>query len=121
MIDAWQGGAIGFILKPFTANQVSEKLINLFQSTVQNKTTKSLINNDESMVNIPISKREAQVLELLGQGFQQNQVASTLGLSLRTVKMHRTALKNKLNLKTLAQLGHFFSVNRASIEKIANN
>lgn len=121
VIDAWQGGAIDFILKPFTASQISEKLFNFFQSADLNKTTKSPITNDERLVDIPISKREAQVLELLGQGFQQNQVANALGLSIRTVKMHRTALKNKLNLKTLAQLGHFFSINRTSIEKIANN
>ena len=121
VIDAWQGGAIDFILKPFTANQVSKKLFNFFHSANLNAKANSPTTSSCDFAEIPISQREAQVLVLLGQGCLQNQVADTLGLSLRTVKMHRAAIKNKLNLKTLAELGSYFIKHQAAIEKIAKS
>jgi FixJ family two-component response regulator len=121
VIDAWQGGAIDFILKPFTANQVSKRLFNFFQSTNLNAKVDDPATSSHHLLEIPISQREAQVLALLGQGYLQNQVADNLGLSLRTIKMHRAAIKNKLNLKTLAELGSYYIKNQASIEKIAKN
>ena len=121
VIDAWQGGAIDFILKPFTANQVSKKLFNFFHSANLNAKVDRPAATNHDLLEIPISQREAQVLALLGQGYLQNQVADTLGLSLRTIKMHRAAIKNKLNLKTLAELGSYFIKHQAAIEKIAKN
>ncbi len=121
IIDAWHGGAIDFILKPFTANQVSDKLANLFNSTHANREVTNRVIGNETIIDIPISQREAQVLLLLGQGHQQTEVAQMLGLSLRTVKMYRTSLKNKLNLNTLMELARYHDEHRLSILKIANN
>ncbi len=120
IIDAWHGGAIDFILKPFTANQVSDKLANLFDSTHANREVTNRVNGNENIIDIPISQREAQVLLLLGQGHQQSEVAQILGLSLRTVKMYRTSLKNKLNLNTLMELARYHDEHRSSILKIAD-
>lgn len=121
VIDAWQGGAIDFILKPFSANQVGKKLFNFFHSANLNAKADRPAATIHDLLEIPISQREAQVLALLGQGYLQNQVADTLGLSLRTVKMHRAAIKNKLNLKTLAELGSYYIKHQSSIEKIAKS
>jgi FixJ family two-component response regulator len=118
IIDAWHGGAIDFMLKPFTANQVSDKLASLFDSTHANSEVTSRGIGNEKIIDIPISQREAQVLLLLGQGHQQNEVAQMLGLSLRTVKMYRTFLKNKLNLNTLMELARYHDEHRQSILRI---
>ncbi len=119
IIDAWHGGAIDFILKPFTANQVSDKLANLFNATHAKNGATNRVAENEEIIDIPISQREAQVLLLLGQGHQQNEVAQMLGLSLRTVKMYRTFLKNKLNLNTLMELARYHDEHRQSILRIA--
>ena len=111
IIDAWQGGAVDFLLKPFTASQVSSKLAKALNSDVLGKA--------EDATDIPITKREAQVLLLLGQGRQQHEVAQSLNLSLRTVKMHRTSLKNKLGLNTLMELARFYDEHYPAISKIA--
>ena len=118
VIDAWRGGAIDFILKPFTATQMSTALIKAFTKPTVVYTTPHTKSEIEITTDIPISLREAQVLLLLGKGMQQVEVAKTLGISLRTVKMYRTFLKNKLNLNTLMELGRFCDMNRKSIEKI---
>ncbi len=113
VIDAWKGGAVDFILKPFTAQQISDALQKLFQSNHHSSET------DNHQTQLPITQREAQVLCLLGQGHQQNEVAQMLGLSLRTIKMYRTFLKNKLNLNNLVELAKYYECNKQVISDIA--
>ncbi len=114
VIDAWRGGAVDFILKPFTASQISDALKKLFQSQRSPITEES-----PHSVRLPITQREAQVLYLLGQGHQQSEVAQILGLSLRTIKMYRTFLKNKLNLNNLVEVAKYFQCNEQLITESA--
>lgn len=115
VIDAWKGGAVDFILKPFKASEISGALQKLFQSQYG-----SIMEEAHKSVKLPITQREAQVLYLLGQGHQQNEVAQILGLSLRTIKMYRTFLKNKLNLNNLVELAKYYENNKQLILLIAN-
>jgi FixJ family two-component response regulator len=114
VIDAWKGGAVDFILKPFTATQISDALQKLFQTNYHSS------ERDNHQTELQITQREAQVLYLLGQGHQQNEVAQMLGLSLRTIKMYRTFLKNKLNLNNLVALAKYYESNKQSISLLAN-
>jgi len=106
IIAAWRGGAVDFILKPFNAEEVSKALLQAFSAL-------------PIATKLPITPREAQVLMLLGQGMQQQEVAERLHLSLRTVKMYRTFLKNKLNLLTLMDIARYCDKHQAEIAKIA--
>lgn len=120
VIDAWHEGAVDFILKPFTPGKISASLEKLFNTAKQNHELIKLSERDQSPLALPITQREAQVLLLLGKGHEQQEVADILGLSLRTVKMYRTFLKNKLNLHTLMELGRYCDKHQASIEKLCN-
>lgn len=117
IIEAWRGGAVDFVLKPFTANQISDALVEAFAKIAERKAV--LSSKQANISHIPITPREAQVLLLLGKGHQQTEVAQILGLSLRTVKMYRTFLKNKLNLNTLMELARYCDQHQKSIVKIA--
>lgn len=119
VIDAWHEGAVDFILKPFTPGKISASLEKLFNTAKQNQEKIKPSESDRTRLALPITPREAQVLLLLGNGHEQQEVAEILGLSLRTVKMYRTFLKNKLNLHTLMELGRYCDKHRASIEKHA--
>ena len=119
VIDAWHGGAIDFILKPFEPSKISASLEKLFTAKEQRKAVMSFSSNGDSPIDLPITQREAQVLLLLGKGHEQHEVAEILGLSLRTVKMYRSFLKNKLNLHTLMELGRYCDKYKQSIEKLA--
>lgn len=120
IVDAWRGGAIDFLLKPFSGAQVSHALTAIF-----NKSTKIKLDKPQqdtgAAVDIPISQREAQVLLLLGTGHRQVEVAKRLDITLRTVKMHRANLKNKLGLNTLFELTRYCDQYAPSIEKIAKS
>lgn len=115
IIKTWQGGAIDFILKPFSAEQISQALKKVLDKLHSLKTT-----SEAKIIDLQITRREAQVLLLLGKGFQQIEVADKLGLALRTVKMYRAFLKNKLNLNTQMELARYCDKHSKSIELIAN-
>ena len=120
IVDAWRGGAIDFLLKPFSGNQVSHALTAIFNNSTKIKLDK-LQQDSGAAVDIPISQREAQVLLLLGTGHRQVEVAKRLDITLRTVKMHRANLKNKLGLNTLFELTRYCDQYAPSIEKIAKS
>lgn len=86
IIDAWHGGAVDFILKPFNANQISQALLTQFDRLKQRRNHENKAKDELTHTVVPITKREAEVLLLLGKGLQQNEVARILGISLRTVK-----------------------------------
>ena len=54
-----------------------------------------------------LSRREAEVLRLLAQGFTHQEVADQLVLSIKTVDTYRKRLHEKLDLKSRAQLFRF--------------
>lgn len=121
IIDAWQGGAVNFILKPFAGPQISSAIEKLFEQSQRLQSTSLAIQPAKTFIDVPISQREAEVLLLLGAGERQNEVAEKLGITLRTVKMHRASLKNKLQLNTLGELTRYCHEHKLSIEKVLQN
>jgi FixJ family two-component response regulator len=120
VINAWRGGAIEFILKPFSGDQLSACLKDVFVKESRLKLDSMSNKKKREIIDISISPREAEVLHLLGQGFRQAEVAQILGIGLRTIKMYRTNLKNKLNLNTPVELTRFCDQHALSIQKIYN-
>ncbi|MGB8167704.1 MAG: response regulator transcription factor [Chthoniobacteraceae bacterium] len=54
-----------------------------------------------------LSEREIEVLRLLGEGLATRATAERLGLSVKTVETHRARIKEKLGLRTAAELMRF--------------
>jgi DNA-binding NarL/FixJ family response regulator len=55
----------------------------------------------------PLSRREVEVLRLLAQGHTNQEAAERLSVSIKTVETHRQRLKDKLGLKSRAELVRF--------------
>jgi DNA-binding NarL/FixJ family response regulator len=51
-----------------------------------------------------LSEREREVLSLIADGFNNKEIASRLGLGVRTVETHRERIMRKLNIHTVAGL-----------------
>jgi DNA-binding NarL/FixJ family response regulator len=51
-----------------------------------------------------LSQREREVLELVAQGYTNQQIADHLGLSVKTVETYRARLVEKLGLQSRAEL-----------------
>jgi DNA-binding CsgD family transcriptional regulator len=55
----------------------------------------------------PLTRREMEVLEKIGQGKTSRQIAETLNLSVFTVNNHRKHICKKIGLHSTAQLVAF--------------
>jgi DNA-binding NarL/FixJ family response regulator len=53
---------------------------------------------------VELTPREAEVLQLIAEGFANKQIASELGLSVKTVEKHRQQVMQKLNIHDIAGL-----------------
>jgi two-component system, NarL family, response regulator NreC len=66
------------------------------------------VENGEPAVGLDIlSQREREVLELVGQGWNNQQIGKQLGLSPKTIARHRERIMNKLNLHSRTELVKF--------------
>ena len=52
--------------------------------------------NDEEVLNEPLTPREVQVVELLAEGLPNKAIAARLGISDQTVKFHLASISSKL-------------------------
>jgi DNA-binding NarL/FixJ family response regulator len=57
--------------------------------------------------NIELTSRESEVLQLIAEGFPNKQIASELGISIKTVEKHRQQVMNKLNIHDVAGLTRY--------------
>src|SRR5215471_10576019 len=53
---------------------------------------------------VELTPREAEVLQLIAEGFANKQIASELGLSVKTVEKHRQQVMHKLRIHDIAGL-----------------
>ena len=64
--------------------------------------------NDEPAVGLEtLSQREREVLELVGQGWNNQQIGKQLELSPKTIARHRERIMNKLNMHSRTELVKF--------------
>jgi len=57
-----------------------------------------------SAASIDLSPRQQEVLSLIAHGLTNREIAEKLGLSVRTVEVHRYNLMRRLDVRTVAQL-----------------
>jgi two-component system response regulator FixJ len=102
-VEAMRLGAIDFIRKPFNEQELIDRINEAlkFDDKQHEKTQNKL--NDESNLE-SLSHRERQVFELVADGAMNKMIAADLGISERTVEVHRSHVMEKLNVRTLAQL-----------------
>ena len=55
----------------------------------------------------PLTAREAEVLGLIAEGKTQRQIASDLSISVQAVNICRARILEKLDLRTIAQIGSY--------------
>jgi len=102
-VRAMQSGASDFVEKPVSLDVVSQAL----QSALERKPTRT---EPVATPDIPanpldlLSDREAEVFKHLVRGDQNKQVAKKLGISHRTVEVHRARIMKRLDVTTIAQL-----------------
>ena len=102
-VEAMRRGAVDFIRKPFREHGLLERINEALtvDDTVRKQATDRKAVEKRLAV---LSERERQVFERVADGEMNKVIAADLGISERTVEVHRGQVMRKLGVKTLAQL-----------------
>lgn len=65
-----------------------------------------------------LTSREAEVLQLIAEGLSNKQIASELGISVKTVEKHRQQVMNKVGIHEIAGLTRY-AISKGMVERAA--
>lgn len=116
VLESLQAGARGYILKAASPTQIVKALREVlcqrtyigpelpesFVASVLRKATTGPLNLYQTL-----SAREREVLQLCAEGLTSKAIGSRLGISYRTVEVHRANLMEKLGLHNVAEVVRF--------------
>lgn len=101
-VKAMKSGAVDFIEKPFAKEALLASLKEGFDRLSRGEATDDRA-RDASVKVHGLTPRERDVLEGLAQGLPNKTIAYDLGISPRTVEIHRANLMNKLGVRSLSE------------------
>jgi FixJ family two-component response regulator len=102
-VEAMQQGAFDFLQKPFHEQDLIDRVRRALANDLANRAHLDEIARIRAHV-AALTPREKQVLRLVTQGKPNKVIAGDLGLSQRTVEIHRAHLMQKMEASSLAQL-----------------
>jgi two-component system, LuxR family, response regulator FixJ len=102
-VEAMQNGAFDFLQKPFRDQELLDRIQRALDSDSKNRA--ALAQHGQIRARFDsLTEREREVLKLLTGGKQNKTMAAELGLSQRTVEIHRARIMEKTGAGSLAQL-----------------
>lgn len=102
-VKAMLGGAVDFLTKPFDADELIEALERAVSRSVRDRELGGRRAMERDKV-ASLTARERQVFEQVVNGLLNKQIAGNLGISEKTVKVHRGRVMRKMAVRSLAQL-----------------
>ena len=106
-VEAMRRGAVNFIEKPF-AGEVLIQAIRLAALEERPASVKAIPSGTPNPKLAVLTRREKQVLELVVAGKFNKTIADVLGISTKTVELHRSSLMGKLGVRTVPDLVKVF-------------
>ena len=108
-IRSFRQGAVHFLQKPFRQADLLSALREA--DDIGSRRQEESRKRDQSKIVGSLSSRETEVLRALADGLQSKAIAWQLGISTRTVEMHRSNILAKLGARNTSQaVGLFRSV-----------
>jgi DNA-binding NarL/FixJ family response regulator len=114
--EVFAAGARGYVLKSDAALYLDEAVKSLsqhkpfFTARISEAILSSLVGSTASHVGTtehPLSPREREILQLLAENKSNKEIATTLGISVRTVETHRRSIMQKLKISSIVELVHY--------------
>jgi FixJ family two-component response regulator len=102
-VNAMKSGAADFIQKPFR----DQDLLDRIQKALQRDKERREVRAREKVIRdrlALLTPRETEVMERVVKGQANKVIAMDLGVSQRTIELHRARVMRKLNMRSLAQL-----------------
>lgn len=103
---AFRSQAVDFLEKPFDNLQLFEAIETAFDLE-EHRIQKADGRRKDSEKLARLTPREREVLERAAQGLHAKEIAAALGISPRTVEVHKTRIMEKLGVRNVAELVRF--------------
>lgn len=102
-VDAMQKGAVDFIQKPFRDQELLDRINEALETDLERRTARQekagVLEKIEKLTN-----REREVFDLVVTGKPNKVIAYELGVSQRTIEIHRARVMEKMSARSLAEL-----------------
>ena len=102
-VKAMKAGAVDFLEKPFEDQKLIDAINIAIKKNKKFKTEQAQIKDLQQRVD-SLTPREHEVFILVVSGMLNKQIAFDLGMSEKTVKVHRARVMQKMKAKSLADL-----------------
>ena len=102
-VQAMKAGAIDFLEKPFESATLRKALATAAERLATADSHQAQLAEAEARLRI-LTPREREVLDGLARGLPNKTIAWDLGISARTVEVHRANVMTKLGLPTLSDV-----------------
>ena len=103
---AFQADAVDFIEKPFDEADLQAAIEKGLQKELR-RVRRAAAASEEALNLTKLTRREREVLDLAGKGLHAKEIAQKLGISPRTVEVHKASLMDKLGARNVAELVRF--------------
>lgn len=103
---AFQSDAVDFLEKPFDKAQLQAAIEKGLEKEL-GRIRRADATNEETARLATLTRREREVLDLVGRGLHAKEIARTLAISPRTVEVHKASLMGKLGARNVAELVRF--------------
>jgi len=111
-VGALKRGAIDFVEKPFNDNDLVDRIIDALEQDSQRRAAASEVAGVAARL-AQLTARERQVMELVLAGKLNKVIADELGITMRTVEVHRAHVFEKMGVKTAVELAQVLSAYKA--------
>ena len=103
---AFQLDAVDFLEKPFDEADLRTAIEKGLDKEFQ-RIKLADANSDHALKLAKLTRREREVLELVGEGLHAKEIAASLGISARTVEVYKARMMAKLEARNVSELVRF--------------
>ena len=111
-VAAVKRGAFDFVEKPFSDNALVDRVVQALdlsaQAIVKRRHQRSLV-----LAQADLTEREREVMDRVIAGLANKLIADDLGISVRTVEVHRARMFEKMNVRSAVELANLLREQQA--------
>ncbi len=104
-VDALKSGAFDFFMKPYTDNTLVDRIEQAFETSVRRIREGRTAAQTQSRLE-SLTEREKMVMQSIIEGRLNKVIADELGISMRTVEVHRARVFAKMGVRSAVELAN---------------